>query len=223
MEGWMNGKTIVGLIVVVLLALGGYWFWQHHREEQADGGEVHWVSGKPSPEEEARFKKENAGETADGNSEHKTLTARQDDATGFQDGAAAAGQTPATSGTGSTTASPPAATTPAATPVIPAAAAAVASALTPSTTYPAPAGTSPSAASTSSYAAAPASMPASDSQSPNAPNGMRFGGSGTYQWYRQGNLTWRIDTASGRSCIIYATMEELRKQIVYSHGCGRNA
>jgi len=62
-----------------------------------------------------------------------------------------------------------------------------------------------------------------DSQSANAPNGMRFGGTGTYQWYRQGNLTWRIDTASGRSCIIYATLEEWRKQIVYSHGCGRNA
>jgi hypothetical protein len=81
-----------------------------------------------------------------------------------------------------------------------------------------------SVAPASSYAApAPAGLPTSDSQSPNAPNGMRFGGSGNYQWYRQGNLTWRIDTASGRSCIIYATMEEWRKQIVYSHGCGRNA
>ena len=58
--------------------------------------------------------------------------------------------------------------------------------------------------------------PMTDSQSANAPNGMRFSGSGTYQWYRQGNLTWRTDTASGRSCIVYATLEEWRKQIVLS-------
>jgi hypothetical protein len=71
--------------------------------------------------------------------------------------------------------------------------------------------------------AMPAGMPARDSEPPNAPNDMRFAGSGTYQWYRQGNLTWRIDTTTGRSCIIYATMEEWRKQIVMSHGCGRTA
>lgn len=68
-----------------------------------------------------------------------------------------------------------------------------------------------------------ASAPKSDSIAPNPPNGMVFAGKGTYQWYRQGNLTWRVDTTSGRSCIIYATMEEWRKQIVLSHGCGRSA
>ncbi len=62
-----------------------------------------------------------------------------------------------------------------------------------------------------------------DSRSPNAPNDLRFAGSGAYQWYRQGNLTWRIDTATGRSCIVYATLEEWQKQIVYTHGCGRSA
>lgn len=65
------------------------------------------------------------------------------------------------------------------------------------------------------------SLPASDSELPNAPNGMRFAGTGNYQLYRQGNLTWRIDTTTGRSCIIYATMEEWQKQIVMEHGCGR--
>jgi hypothetical protein len=72
-------------------------------------------------------------------------------------------------------------------------------------------------------AAPPAGLPAGDTESPDNPNGMRFTGSGNYQWYRQGNLTWRIDTVTGRSCIIYATMEEWRKQIVMSHGCGRSA
>ena len=61
--------------------------------------------------------------------------------------------------------------------------------------------------------------PATDSQTPNAPNGMHFSGSGTYQWYRQGNLTYRVDTQSGRSCIVYATMEEWRKPYVYNNGC----
>ena len=65
-----------------------------------------------------------------------------------------------------------------------------------------------------------ASLPATDTLSPNAPNGMAFGGSGKYQWYRQGNLTWRINTQSGSSCIAFATMEEWQKPLVYSHGCG---
>ena len=177
----MNGRTIVAVILVILLAVGGYYLWQHHHEEQADGGEVHWVNGKPSPEEEARFKKENAGETADGNSEHKTMTARQDDATGFQDGA----QTPvapatAPAATGTTAVAP--------APASPAAATPAPAAPTPPTTNYA------SIAPAQTYSPAPVGMPTSDSQSANAPNGMRFGGSGTYQWYRQGNLTWRIDT-----------------------------
>jgi hypothetical protein len=50
---------------------------------------------------------------------------------------------------------------------------------------------------------------------------MRFGGSGAYVLYRQGDLTYRVDTVTGSSCIAFATMEEWRKPIVYSHGCGR--
>jgi len=65
-------------------------------------------------------------------------------------------------------------------------------------------------------------IPVSDTISPNAPNGMAFGGTGKFQWYRQGNLTWRIDTSSGSSCIAFATMEEWRKSIVISHGCGNS-
>jgi len=220
----MSGRTIVGLIVFVLVLIGGFYVWNHYvQKDQADSGAVHWVSGKPTPEEDARFKKENAGETADGQSEHKTLTARQDDATGFQDGAAAAGQTPTTPIAGATApAAPTVSTTAQPTPKT-------------TTPEPQPAPSTYPAAPAPSYAAqsyppapaptyaAPVGMPMSDSQSANAPNGMRFGGSGKYQWYRQGNLTWRIDTASGRSCIIYATQEEWLKQIVYSHGCGRNA
>jgi hypothetical protein len=63
-------------------------------------------------------------------------------------------------------------------------------------------------------------VPVSDTVAPNAPNGLAFGGTGKFQWYRQGNLTWRVDTASGTSCIAFATMDEWRKPIVYTHGCG---
>ena len=63
-------------------------------------------------------------------------------------------------------------------------------------------------------------LPTVDTLSPNAPAGMAFGGSGKFQWYRQGNLTWRINTQSGSSCIAFATMDEWQKPIVYQHGCG---
>lgn len=61
--------------------------------------------------------------------------------------------------------------------------------------------------------------PASDSQTANSPNGMRFSGTGQFQWYRQGNLTYRVNTQTGSSCVIYATLEEWRKPTVYQNGC----
>jgi hypothetical protein len=64
-----------------------------------------------------------------------------------------------------------------------------------------------------------AAAPAADSIAPNPANGVAFTGSGKYQVYRQGNLTWRVDTETGSTCILFATMEEWRKAIVYSHGC----
>ena len=75
-------------------------------------------------------------------------------------------------------------------------------------------------APTATVTPAPTSLPVSDTIAPNAPNGLAFGGTGKFQWYRQGNLTWRVNTASGSTCIAFATMEEWQKPIVYSHGCG---
>lgn len=68
--------------------------------------------------------------------------------------------------------------------------------------------------------AMPAQPPARDTISPNPPNGTIFAGSGRYQLYRQGNITWRLDTETGRSCILFATDEEWRKPRVYRAGCG---
>ncbi len=61
---------------------------------------------------------------------------------------------------------------------------------------------------------------AGDSISPNPPNGMAFSGKGKYQLYRQGNLTWRLNTETGQSCIIFATDDEWKKPKVYRAGCG---
>lgn len=68
-------------------------------------------------------------------------------------------------------------------------------------------------------ASADGNAPATDSQTPNAPNGMAFAGTGQFQVYRQGNLTWRINTSDGSTCILLATNDEWSKPVVYSHGC----
>jgi len=194
------GSKIFWFLILVVLCVGAYFMYDHyHLEKSAGSGDVTWDSGQPSPEEHARFLKENAGETPDGQSEHKTHTASED----------------ATAAATGTTEVGPAAKTD--TPVV--------------VTAPAPKAPESIVAKTekeiqtltTSTPAAPSNLPTSDSVPPNPTNGARFSGSGTYQWYRQGNLTWRVDTVSGHSCIDYATMEEWHKPIVSSHGCGRGA
>ncbi len=61
--------------------------------------------------------------------------------------------------------------------------------------------------------------PAADTIDRNPPNGMVFAGTGRYQVYRQGDLTWRLNTESGQACIIFATDSEWRKARVYRNGC----
>ncbi len=68
-------------------------------------------------------------------------------------------------------------------------------------------------------AAAGMAPPANDSITPNPPNGMTFGGAGHYQLYRQGDLTWRLNTDTGETCVIFATDEEWHKPKVYKAGC----
>jgi hypothetical protein len=70
--------------------------------------------------------------------------------------------------------------------------------------------------------AAAAAIPAYDSVSANPTNGAAFTGKGKFQVYRQGNLTWRVDTESGHTCILFATMEEWKRPIVYNHGCNNS-
>ncbi len=62
---------------------------------------------------------------------------------------------------------------------------------------------------------------AGDTIEPNPPNGMVFAGKGHYQLYRQGNITWRLNTDNGQSCVIFATEEEWKKEKVLRAGCGK--
>ena len=64
-----------------------------------------------------------------------------------------------------------------------------------------------------------ATMPATDSISPNPTNGEVFAGAGKFQLYRQGNITWRLNTDTGQSCILFATDEEWKKPKVLRAGC----
>ena len=195
------GKRIFWLAILLAAVLCGFYYYKHHQDEvRLANGDV-TCEGCMSPEERARFQRESSAGAADGTPDRKDKASSATDAS-------ANSTTPA--------ASPAADDTPASTPVT-------------STTATAPAPATPparppaQAAYASTNDPAFAAPPASDTIAPNPPNGMVFSGKGTYQWYRQGNLTWRVDTTSGRSCIIYATMEEWRKQIVYSHGCGHPA
>ena len=76
-----------------------------------------------------------------------------------------------------------------------------------------------------SQPAAPASgaaltPPSSDTILRNPPNGMVFSGSGKFQLYRQGDITWRVDTQTGDACILFATDAQWSRPVVYAHGCG---
>jgi hypothetical protein len=82
---------------------------------------------------------------------------------------------------------------------------------------PAPAALNSSAAPAAGSALTP---PPSDSIPRNPPNGMVFAGTGKYQLYRQGDITWRVNTQSGDACILFATDAQWRNPQVYSHGCG---
>jgi hypothetical protein len=65
----------------------------------------------------------------------------------------------------------------------------------------------------------PPSVPSTDTIPRNPPNGMIFAGTGKYQLYRQGDITWRLDTDTGWACILFATEAQWAKSRVYDHGC----
>ena len=62
-------------------------------------------------------------------------------------------------------------------------------------------------------------LPAGQTISRNPPNGIVTAGSGKFELYRQGDLTFRLNTDTGDACVLLATQAEWSKNIVYSHGC----
>ncbi len=63
---------------------------------------------------------------------------------------------------------------------------------------------------------------AADTLPSSAPEGVATNGSGRFQVYRQGNLTWRVDTGNGSTCVLFATDEEWQKPRVYRRACQQN-
>jgi hypothetical protein len=61
--------------------------------------------------------------------------------------------------------------------------------------------------------------PVADSINRNPPNGFLFAGRGKFQLYRQGDITWRLDTDTGQACILFATDEQWHTSRVFEHGC----
>jgi hypothetical protein len=48
---------------------------------------------------------------------------------------------------------------------------------------------------------------------------MVFAGTGKYQLYRQGDITWRLNTDTGWACILFATDAQWSKSRVFDQGC----
>jgi hypothetical protein len=63
-------------------------------------------------------------------------------------------------------------------------------------------------------------LPASDTISRNPPDRTILAGAGRYELYRQGDITWRMDTATGQACVLFATEAMWRRMLIYQHGCG---
>jgi hypothetical protein len=63
-------------------------------------------------------------------------------------------------------------------------------------------------------------IPTTDTSGRNPPNRTLISTTGRFQLYRQGDITWRMDTASGQACVLFATQAMWRKTLVYEHGCG---
>jgi hypothetical protein len=82
---------------------------------------------------------------------------------------------------------------------------------------PAPAATKPAVPSTPRQATA--KLPSPDSIPRDAPNGALYAAAGKYQLYRQGDLTWRLNTDTGWACVIFATDTQWSRPRVWREGC----
>lgn len=208
----MVRKIVAGLVLVLLVYLGWNWYKVRSDKTRLDSGEF-TCQGCLEGEAKARYLSDNAGETPASSSDRKPTSAS------FAAQQTNMGITPAA----------PASIAPMLAPLNPTDSTGTSSMVAPPSTLTLPTsdtGSNIAAAAPTNIAQSSSrnmdAPPAADSASPNPQNNAHFRGAGSFEWYRQGNITWRVDTTTGHSCIVYATMEEWRKQIVLNHGCGRN-
>ena len=187
-------RTLMTLLLLALVIVLCWFGWKHYQTARVlDSGEVH-CDGCLTGERKAAFLRENSGEGPDGQSEHKWDFSRGADGQKREYSDADDPNYHGPVYTSDQQAAPP-----------------------------------ETRASGEPYdrvytgGPAPGAVPVRDTIPPNPPNGEKFGGRGAYEWYRQGNVTWRTNTMTGQSCIAYATMAEWRKRIVMDHGCGFGA
>jgi hypothetical protein len=67
-----------------------------------------------------------------------------------------------------------------------------------------------------------ATLPASERITRNPPSGLVAAGTGKFELYRQGDLTFRLNTETGEACVLFATEAQWRKALVYEHGCANH-
>jgi hypothetical protein len=191
-------RIVIIIVLIVLVLLVGYWVWNHNHGSNVFGdGAITEHDTNTSNDQSAM----NSGSTTDldGNTAHPT-TSRSDEpgtintvpvgSTGSQ---SASGSTPM--GTPTAGNAPPPSPSPISAP----------GGLTTRSNQPVLGPGGP--------------LPAGDTVAPNPPNHVAFGGTGKYMWYRQGDLTWRVNSDTGASCIAFDTMQQWARPIVYQNGC----
>lgn len=74
-------------------------------------------------------------------------------------------------------------------------------------------------AAPSAQAGTGAAPPVTDTIAPDPPNGLAFGGTGHFQVYRQGDITWRLNTQTGATCVLFATDAEWHRPRIRRSAC----
>jgi hypothetical protein len=67
-----------------------------------------------------------------------------------------------------------------------------------------------------------ATLPTAETITRNPQNGIIPLNGGKFQLYRQGDLTFRLNTETGQACVLFATQTQWSKALVYEHGCGNH-
>lgn len=65
-------------------------------------------------------------------------------------------------------------------------------------------------------------QPTANALSPHPPAGFVTPANQKFALYRQGDLTYRLNTQSGQACILLASESLWQKPLVYQHGCGNH-